>query len=94
MVNFTINQISDMMKKRKNIRNFTITAHVDSGKSTLCDSLIAKAGIIAQRNAGEARYMDTRADEQERTITIKSTAVSLHFELSEKDFSKSSSVVY
>lgn len=54
-------------------------AHVDHGKSTLTDSLIAKAGIIAQKNAGEKRFMDTREDEQERCITIKSTGVSLYF---------------
>lgn len=58
----------------------SVIAHVDHGKSTLSDSLICKAGIIADRNAGEARYMDTRPDEQERGITIKSTGVSLFYE--------------
>jgi elongation factor 2 len=42
--------------------------------------LIAKAGIIASKNAGEARYTDTREDEKERGITIKSTGVSLFYE--------------
>jgi elongation factor 2 len=60
------------------ILNFT--AHVDHGKSTLSDSLIAKAGIIASKTAGDARYMDTRDDEKERGITIKSTGVSLFYE--------------
>lgn len=50
-----------------------------TGKSTLTDSLIGHAGIIAQAKAGDARFMDTRKDEQDRTITIKSTGVSLHF---------------
>lgn len=81
MVNFTIDQIRGQMEKRNNIRNMSVIAHVDHGKSTLTDSLIAAAGIIAEAKAGEARYMDTRADEQERTITIKSTGVSLFFEL-------------
>lgn len=57
-----------------------VIAHVDHGKSTLTDSLIAKAGIIASKAAGEARYTDTRDDEKERGITIKSTGVSMYFE--------------
>lgn len=58
----------------------SVIAHVDHGKSTLTDSLIAKAGIISEAKAGEARFTDTRADEQERGITIKSTGVSLYYE--------------
>ena len=46
-------------------------AHVDHGKSTLTDSLVAAAGIIAMDTAGDQRLTDTRADEQERGITIK-----------------------
>jgi len=45
------------------------------------DSLIAAAGIIAKAAAGDTRFMDTREDEQERTITIKSTGVSLFFNM-------------
>jgi len=68
------------MDKPSNIRNMSVIAHVDHGKSTLSDSLVAKAGIIAQKNAGNERYMDTRDDEKERGITIKSTGVSLYYE--------------
>jgi len=80
MVNFSIEQIRQIMDKQDNIRNLSVIAHVDHGKSTLTDSLIAKAGIIASKTAGEARYTDTREDEKERGITIKSTGVSLYYE--------------
>jgi elongation factor 2 len=81
MVNFTVNEIRLMMKYRHNIRCLSVIAHVDHGKSTLTDSLIGAAGIIAEAKAGDTRFMDTRADEQDRTITIKSTGVSLYFEM-------------
>jgi len=85
MVNFTVDEIRVMMDKKKNIRNMSVIAHVDHGKSTLTDSLVGKAGIIAGAKAGEMRFTDTRKDEQERCITIKSTAVSMFFELGDKD---------
>jgi len=73
------------MDKRTNIRNFSVIAHVDHGKSTLTDSLIARAGIISTAAAGETRYTDTREDEQERCITIKSTGVSLYYNMPDED---------
>lgn len=85
MVNFTIDQVRAIMEKRANIRNMSVIAHVDHGKSTLTDALVSKAGIIASAKAGEMRYTDTRKDEQERCITIKSTAISMYYELDEKD---------
>merc|ERR1712050_573860 len=54
----------------------------------LTDSLICKAGIISSKQAGDARFTDTRADEQERGVTIKSTGVSLYFELDDDDEGK------
>lgn len=86
MVNFTIDQVRSIMDEPDNIRNMSVIAHVDHGKSTLTDSLIARAGIIAMRAAGQERYMDTRDDERERGITIKSTGVSLHFSYEEKNY--------
>jgi elongation factor 2 len=86
MVNFTVDQLRDIMDRKKNIRNMSVIAHVDHGKSTLTDSLVAKAGIIAAKNAGEMRATDTRKDEQDRGITIKSTAISLYFELKDDDW--------
>lgn len=69
------------MAKCKHIRNMSVIAHVDHGKSTLTDSLVSKAGIIAESRAGDARFTDTRKDEQDRCITIKSTAITLYNEL-------------
>ena len=58
---------------------------VDHGKSTLTDSLVSKAGIIATAKAGDMRFTDTRDDEKERGITIKSTAISMYFEVDKDD---------
>jgi len=80
MPNFTVDQLQECQYKTDQIRNMSVIAHVDHGKSTLTDSLVAKAGIIAEENAGNARATDTRQDEQERGITIKSTGISLYYE--------------
>jgi elongation factor 2 len=85
MPNFTVEQIRTIMDQTDNIRSMSVIAHVDHGKSTLTDSLICKAGIISAKQAGDARFTDTRADEQERGVTIKSTGVSLYFEHDEDD---------
>eukprot|EP00735_Rhodelphis_limneticus_P003260 TRINITY_DN14713_c1_g1::TRINITY_DN14713_c1_g1_i1::g.21526::m.21526 TRINITY_DN14713_c1_g1::TRINITY_DN14713_c1_g1_i1::g.21526 ORF type:complete len:848 (+),score=350.08,sp/O23755/EF2_BETVU/65.49/0.0,GTP_EFTU/PF00009.22/5.3e-59,EFG_IV/PF03764.13/1.6e-31,EFG_C/PF00679.19/1.2e-20,EFG_II/PF14492.1/1.5e-12,GTP_EFTU_D2/PF03144.20/8.5e-11,MMR_HSR1/PF01926.18/0.00028 TRINITY_DN14713_c1_g1_i1:65-2608(+) len=81
MVNFTVDQVREIMDRKHNIRNMSVIAHVDHGKSTLTDSLVAKAGIMSVEAAGETRFTDTRADEAERGITIKSTGISLYFEI-------------
>ncbi|KAF9785762.1 eukaryotic translation elongation factor 2 [Thelephora terrestris] len=73
------------MNKPTNIRNMSVIAHVDHGKSTLTDSLVSKAGIIASSKAGEVRFTDTRPDEKERGITIKSTAISMYFQVNEEE---------
>jgi elongation factor 2 len=85
MVNFTIDEVHELMKKKRNIRNMSVIAHVDHGKSTISDSLVSKAGIIASEKAGDQRYMDTRPDEQMRGITIKSTAISMFFEMEDEN---------
>ncbi|KAH0843671.1 Elongation factor 2 [Fonsecaea pedrosoi] len=85
MVNFTIEEIRALMDKPANIRNMSVIAHVDHGKSTLTDSLVQRAGIISAAKAGEARFTDTRKDEQERGITIKSTAISLYAHLPDEE---------
>ncbi|PWN95018.1 putative EFT2-translation elongation factor eEF2 [Tilletiopsis washingtonensis] len=85
MVLFTVDEIRGLMDKPTNIRNMSVIAHVDHGKSTLTDSLVSKAGIIAGAKAGEMRFTDTRDDEKERGITIKSTAISMYFPMDPKD---------
>lgn len=66
------------------IRNICIVAHVDHGKTSLSDSLLASNGIISQRLAGKIRYLDSRPDEQLRGITMESSAISLYFRVLHK----------
>ena len=72
-----IEVVHALQKKSDRIRNICVLAHVDHGKTTLCDSLISSNGIISERTAGEVRYMDSREDEQQRGITMKSSCISL-----------------
>lgn len=74
-------QLSKLQHNTKNIRNICILAHVDHGKTTLSDSLLATNGIISSKMAGKVRYLDSREDEQERGITMESSAISLYFKL-------------
>ena len=80
MPHFSVDEIRECQYKTDQIRNMSVIAHVDHGKSTLTDSLVCRAGIISADQAGNARATDTRADEQERGITIKSTGISLFYE--------------
>lgn len=82
----TISKLKELQKKPSNIRNICILAHVDHGKTTLADALVASNGIISQRMAGKLRYMDSREDEQVRGITMKSSAISLHYQSSGEEF--------
>jgi ribosome assembly protein 1 len=68
-----------------NIRNICILAHVDHGKTSLTDSLIATNGIISPKMAGKIRYLDSRPDEQTRGITMESSAISLYFAMMRRD---------
>lgn len=64
-----------------NVRCATLMGHVDHGKSSYADSLLAANSIISARQAGKLRYLDSREDEQERGITMESSAVSLSYKV-------------
>lgn len=81
----SLDNVIRLMDKQPNIRNMSVIAHVDHGKSTLTDTLVVKAGSLSAEKSG-SRFTDTRADEQERGITIKSTAISMQFSLKEDSF--------
>lgn len=63
------------------LQNITVLAHVDHGKTSLVDCLLSANNIISARLAGKIRFMDSREDEQERGITMESSAVSLRFQM-------------
>ncbi|KAK4546458.1 hypothetical protein LTR36_002135 [Oleoguttula mirabilis] len=70
-----------LQQQGEGIRNICILAHVDHGKTSLTDALIATNGIISPKLAGKIRYLDSRPDEQLRGITMESSAISLYFSL-------------
>ncbi|GAA0283661.1 elongation factor EF-2 [Halobacterium noricense] len=74
-----------LMDEPEQIRNIAIAAHVDHGKTTLTDNLLAGAGMISEDTAGEQLAMDTEEDEQERGITIDAANVSMTHEYEGED---------
>ncbi|PSR78442.1 P-loop containing nucleoside triphosphate hydrolase protein [Coniella lustricola] len=74
-------QLATLQQHADDVRNICILAHVDHGKTSLTDALLATNGIISPKLAGKVRYLDSRPDEQQRGITMESSAISLYFSM-------------
>jgi len=83
---FVAEEVAKIMDEPERIRNVAIVAHVHHGKTTLTDTLLAKAGIISKSVAGEVLYTNYDEIEKERRITIKSANISLAFDYGGKDY--------
>ncbi|MCX8166638.1 MAG: elongation factor EF-2 [Candidatus Micrarchaeota archaeon] len=83
---FVVEDVKRIMDNIEQVRNVAIVAHVDHGKTTLTDSLVARAGLISKELAGEQRIMDFDEQEQARGITIKAANISLGFSFEGKDY--------
>ena len=81
-----IGKIQELMKKPEHIRNIAICAHIDHGKTTFSDNLLAGSGMLSEEHAGKQRALDFRSDEQERGITIDSASVSMVHEHKKGDY--------
>ncbi|KAG2473287.1 MAG: Elongation factor 2 [Nitrosopumilales archaeon] len=79
-------QVMKIIKNKEQIRNFGVIAHVDHGKTTMSDSLLANSGIIAPSAAGTALALDSMKQEQERGITIVQANITLHFTKDDKEY--------
>ncbi len=83
---FVAEEVVRIMTDLDRVRDVAIIAHVHHGKTTLTDSLLARAGIISKTVAGDALYTNYEAIEKERKMTIKSADISLAFNYKDKDF--------
>jgi len=78
--------IQKLMSNKELIRNLCIIAHIDHGKTTLTDALLAGTGLLSSKMVGSARVLDYLEEEQRRGITMKSATISLHYKATEQAF--------
>ncbi|MFQ5531785.1 MAG: elongation factor EF-2 [Candidatus Nanoarchaeia archaeon] len=78
--------IQTLMKKQDHIRNIAIAAHIDHGKTTFSDNLLAGAGMLSEETAGKQRVLDFHEDEATRGITIDSASVSMIHNVGEENY--------
>lgn len=81
-----VDRVKALMLNQERIRNIAICAHIDHGKTTFSDNLLAGAGMMSEDLAGKARVLDFHDDEAERGITIDSAAVSMVHESDGKEY--------
>ncbi len=81
-----VERVSTLMDKPEFIRNIGTVAHIDHGKTTFSDNLLAGAGMISKELAGEQLFMDFDEEEQKRGITIDAATVSMVHEFEGKEY--------
>ncbi len=81
-----VERVTTLMDRPEFIRNIGTVAHIDHGKTTFSDNLIAGAGMISKELAGEQLFMDFDEEEQKRGITIDSATVSMVHEFDGKEY--------
>jgi len=86
MAEDTTKKIWKLMEKQDHIRNIAIAAHIDHGKTTFSDNLLAGAGMLSEKTAGKQRALDFHEDEATRGITIDSASVSMVHKVNGEDY--------
>jgi len=86
MAEVNVKKIEELMHKQEHIRNIAIAAHIDHGKTTFSDNLLAGAGMLSEELAGKACVLDFHEDEATRGITIDAANVSMVHKFEGKEY--------